>query len=90
MAKINEKDFIEVNVTYGEGVAVDRYGAEYSLITARRNKDGEIWGVWCYPQAYRDGEWVPGQTAIPVHIVLGVKQQAIQRLEQLIAIVEGR
>jgi len=90
MPKIDEGKFIEVNSRYGEGVAVDIYGKEYSLVSAKKNKSGEIWAEWCYPQKYEDGKRVPGDKGIPVKICLGLKEQAIQRLEQLILIIEGR
>ena len=90
MPKINEGKFIEINEKYGEGVAVDIYGKEYSLVSARRNKAGEIWTEWCYPQKFEDGKRVPGEKSIPVRICFGLKEQAVQRLEQLIFMIEGR
>ena len=90
MPKISEDKFIETNEKYGNGFAVDIYKNEYSIIEAKRNKAGDIWGEWCYPQVFEDGERGPGKKTRPVKITLGLKEQAIQRLEQLIMMIEGR
>jgi hypothetical protein len=90
MPKINEDKFIEVNSTYGSGVAVSIYKNEYSLVSATKNKEGDIWADWCFLQNFVDGKRIPSEKTIPVKITLGLKEQAIQRLEQLLSIIEGR
>jgi len=91
MPKINEADYIETNEQYSRGIAIDRYKNEISIVSADKNKDtGDIWPNWCYPQKRANGENVPGEKAIPMKLRLGLKEQAIQRLEQLIMVIEGR
>jgi hypothetical protein len=52
---------------------------------ANEGKDGELYLKWVFPQTKARE---PGEKAIPLRITLGVKQQAIQRLEQLIMMIE--
>lgn len=91
MAKIEENNFIQTNEQYGDGIAIDTYKDEYSLVAAKKNtKTGDIWASWGYPQIREDGENVPGKKCIPWKLNLGLREQAIQRLEQLIMLIEGR
>jgi len=77
--------FIKTNETYNEGILVDIYKNEYSLCLAEEGKDGKIYKKWMFPQV-KDRQ--PGEKSIPWKITLGVRQQAIQRLEQLIMMIE--
>lgn len=90
MPKISEDKFIEVNEKWGQGIAIDKYNNEYSIVSARKNQNDEIWMEWGYPQKYKDGKNIPNEKAIPWKVPLGVKEQALQYLEKLIFIIEGR
>jgi len=90
MAKIHEDEFIETNEQYGDGIAINIYNSEYSLVAAKRNKNGDIWAEWCFPQKYVDGKHVAGEKSMPRKLSLGTKEQAIRRLNELIMMIEGR
>jgi hypothetical protein len=77
--------FLKTSETYNEGIVLDVYKNEYGLCVAEEGKDGKIYKRWVFPQT-KDRE--PTTKAIPWRITLGVKQQAIQRLEQLIMMIE--
>jgi len=82
----NQQNFLKTSDTYNEGILVDIYKNEYSLCVAEEGKDGNIYKRWIFPQV-KDRQ--PGEKSIPWKITLGVKQQAIQRLEQLIMMIEN-
>jgi len=82
-----KNDFIKINDQYGEGILLDIYKNEYGLCMANEGKDGEIYLKWVFPQTKNR---TPTEKAIPMRITLGVKQQAIQRLEQLLMMIEQR
>jgi len=77
--------FIKTNEKYGSGVAIDEYNGEVSVAAAIEGKDGNIYLRWVFPQV-KDRK--PSEKAIPMRIGLGNKQQAIQRLEKLLLMVE--
>ena len=86
MGNVDEKDFFLLNPKYGEGVCIDRYKNEYSLCLATKIPSGDIWKRWCFPQVDKQ----PSDKAIPMRITFGFKEQAIQYLEKLIYMIEGR
>ena len=88
MAKIREELFLETNAKYGRGVAIDYYGDEVSIMAATRNQSGDIWPEWCYPQKRENGANVPSDKSIPFKIRLGVRGDAIRKLEQLLKMLE--
>ena len=90
MAKIQEDKFIQTDEDKGYGIAVDEYNGTYSLALARKNDKGDVWQEWSFTQMYSDGKHVPADKAYPTRMRLGTKEQAIQRLEQLIMMIEGR
>lgn len=83
---ISAEVFIKTSEKYGSGVAIDEYQGEFSVVAAREGQDGEVYLRWVYPQLGKDRK--PAEKAIPQKITLGNKQQAIQRLEQLLLFVE--
>lgn len=89
MGKINDEMFILTNDKYGEGIAVDYYQNEVSLMRAKMNKDtGDIWPEWVFPQRRQDGKNVPGEKALPWKLTLGVREDAIRKMETLLKIIE--
>ena len=85
---INISDFIETDKKYERGIALDYYGNEISIVSARRGSDGKIYSEWCYPQ--KGSERVPSSKALPWKITLGMKNQAVQRLEQLLFFLQNK
>ena len=81
---IKKENFIVINEKYKSGIAVEVYKNEISLCQAYEDKDGKLQVKWIYPQ--KDHE--PSKKAMPHKIPLGLKQQAIQRLEQLLLMIE--
>jgi hypothetical protein len=81
----NQQNFLKTSDTYNEGILLDIYQNEYGLCVAEEGSDGNIYKKWIFPQT-KGRE--PGPKAIPWKITLGVRQQAIQRLEQLIMMIE--
>jgi len=88
MPSIDEKMFLETNEKYGDGVAINVYNNEISIVAAKKTEGGEIYMEWGYPQKRQDGKNVPGQKGIPWKISLGVKEDAVHKLERLLNIVE--
>ena len=88
MAKIREDFFLLTNEKYGRGIAIDFYGDEVSLVSASKNESGDIWAEWCYPQRRVDGKNVPAEKGIPFRLSLGVRGDAIRKLEKLLAMLE--
>lgn len=86
MGNVDEKHFIELNEKYGDGIALNQYNNEYSIVQARKSQDGDIWMEWCHP-AKKDG---PGEKKFPLKVSLGMKEQAVQILEKIIYMIEGR
>ena len=72
---------------YKEGFAIDEYQGEYFMVRAQVGKDGKLYARWMRPMLGKDKV---SEKSIPWKISLGNKQQAIQRLEQLIMHIEGR
>jgi len=88
---IDPKNFIMTHEKYGRGIAVEEYKNEYGICSAVKPRDdGRVFAEWVYPQGRQDGKNVPKDKAIPFRIQLGVKEQAIQILEKLIYMIEGR
>ena len=85
MGNIDEKDFLQTNEQYGDGIAINIYKNEYSLVAAKKNGE-DIWMEWCYPKRGKG----PSEKQIPMKISLGVKAEAIQKLEKILAMIEGR
>lgn len=59
------KFFIEnPDSEYGNGILLDEKNGVYSLIAARKGKDGQVYMDWGYPQT-KDGSKKPQKTGIP-------------------------
>ncbi len=86
---IIDESFIVHNEQYGDGIALELYGSEVSIVRckAKDNEDG-YWLEWIYPQA-RGKERKPLDKTLPWKISLGMKPQAIQTLKQFLAVLEG-
>ena len=81
---IKKEEFIVTDQKYKSGIGIDRYNNEIQLVVASEGADGTINARWCFPEVKRE----PAKKAIPWKLSLGVKAQAVQRLEQLLYMVE--
>ena len=72
---------------YGDGVLLNEYRREFSLVAAKR-KDGKIFMEWVFPQK-RDGSKEPMDKSLPWKIKLGPKAEAIKMLKFFLEKVEG-
>ena len=72
---------------YGDGILLDEYRQEFSLIAAKR-KDDEIFMEWVFPQK-RDGSREPIDKSLPWKIKLGTKDEAIRVLKFFLKELEG-
>jgi hypothetical protein len=72
---------------YGDGVLLNEYGREFSLVAAKR-KDGKIFMEWVFPQK-RDGSKEPIDKSLPWKIKLGPRAEAIKALKFFIKKLEG-
>ena len=70
--------FIETDKKYGNGVLLNEYAGEVSLISAGKPKkgNGTIYMKWAYPQVGKS----PGERAIPMGVKLGNATEAIRIL----------
>ena len=88
MPAIDEKCFIETNPKYGEGIAIDTYQNEISLVAARKAEDtGEIFMQWVYPLRKVDDKAVPSEKMLPWMFRLGSREQALTILVKLAGIL---
>ena len=81
----NKNNFIKTSEKYNTGICIDVYQGEYNLCAAYEGQDEEIFLRWVFPQTKNR---MASEKAIPHKITLGNKQQAIQRIEQLLLMVE--
>ena len=72
---------------YGDGIVLNEYRKEFSLVAARR-KDGEIFMEWVFPQK-RDGSKEPISKSLPWKIRLGPREEAIRVLKFFLEKLEG-
>ena len=63
---------------YGDGILLNEYRREFSLVAAKR-KEGEIFMEWVFPQK-RDGSKDPIDKSLPWKIKLGPRAEAIKVL----------
>ncbi len=72
---------------YGDGILLNEYRNEFSLVAAKR-KDDEIFMEWVFPQK-RDGSKEPIDKSLPWKIKLGPKAEAIKVLKFFLEELEG-
>ena len=75
------------STTYGDGILLNEYRNEFSLVAAK-SKDGEIYMEWVFPQK-RDGSKEPINKSLPWKIKLGPKTEAIKVLKFFLEKLEG-
>ena len=64
---------------YGDGILLNEYRNEFSLVAAKR-KEGEVFMEWVFPQR-RDGSKKPIDKSLPWKIKLGPRDEAIKVLK---------
>ena len=79
-----EESIVITEEKYGRGIALDEYQGGYSLVSMHQGKDGNNYLDWIFPQ---DKDRKPRDKSLPWKIGLGNKQQAIQRLQMMIAVL---
>ena len=85
---MNQEIFYEYEgTTYGDGILLDEYKNEFSLVAAKR-KDGKTFMEWVYPQK-RDGSRAPQEKSLPWKIKLGPRDEAIKVLRFFLARLEA-
>ena len=85
---MDEEIFYEYKSSqYGDGVLLNEYRKEFSLVAAKR-KDGKVFMEWVFPQK-RDGSKEPIDKSLPWKIKLGPKAEAITALKFFIEKLEG-
>lgn len=70
--------FVITNPKYKEGMLIDEYNGNISLVLAQEGKDGKIYKRWSFPQVY-DKEAMQNKAsdkALPVKIPLGESAEA--------------
>ena len=72
---------------YGDGIVLNKYRNEFSLVAAKRKND-EIFMEWVFPQK-RDGSREPIEKSLPWKIKLGPKAEAIKMLKFFLEKLEG-
>ena len=85
---MNNEIFYEYESSpYGDGILLNEYRSEFSLVAAKR-KDGETYMEWVFPQK-RDGSKEPIDKSLPWKIKLGPKTEAIKVLKFFLEKLEG-
>jgi len=77
----------QTNNAYGDGILLDEYRNEFSLVSAKR-KEGKTYMEWVFPQK-KDGSKQPIDKSLPWKIKLGPKDEAIKALKFFLAQLEG-
>ncbi|MDQ1336167.1 MAG: hypothetical protein QG552_3117 [Thermodesulfobacteriota bacterium] len=77
----------QANNAYGDGILLDEYRNEFSLVAAKR-KDGKTYMEWMFPQK-KDGSKQPIDKSLPWKIKLGPRDEAIKVLRFFLAKLEG-
>ena len=81
-----EDKFVITNPKYNEGILIDEYNGNISLVLAQASKDGKIYKRWAFPQVY-DKEEMQNKAsakALPIKLPLGEStEEAIERLLEL-------
>jgi hypothetical protein len=68
--------YFDTNGKYGEVIILDEYNGELSLVSGRREKDGDrVFKEWCYPQ---DKGRKPRDKSVPWKVRLGNQQTAVE------------
>ncbi len=83
----NEIFFEYESSQYGDGILLNEYRREFSLVAAKRKED-EIIMEWVFPQK-RDGSKEPIDKSLPWKIKLGPKAEAIKVLKFFLEKLEG-
>lgn len=82
----NENLFIQIG-QYNDGVMLNHYKGEVSLVAAQEGKDGKTYMQFAFPKDNKTKE--PKETAVPMGVRLGKPEQAIGILKQFIAALDG-
>ena len=81
-----DEKFIITNPKYKEGILIDEYNGNISLVLAQAGKDGKIYKRWAFSQVY-DKETMQNKAsdkALPIKLPLGESaDEAIERLLEL-------
>ena len=72
---------------WNDGILLNKYGDQYSLLAAQEGKEGNAWKRWVFPQN-KDRE--PLDKAIPMGVKLGRKDEAIELIEKIYAELTGK
>jgi len=73
---------------YGEGIIIDEYRGEFSLISANRGDNETLYEQWVYPQ--KRGGKGPIDKSVPWKIKLGNnKEAAMKTLKILIGMLDA-
>ena len=72
-----EDKFVITNPKYNEGILIDEYNGNISLVLAQEGNDGKIYKRWAFPQVYDKAEKdnKPGAKALPIKLPLGEDTQ---------------
>ena len=70
---------------YNNGVSVEEYKGTYSLAAAYETRDGNVALRWAYP----DKDRKPAEKAQPVKIVIGSRDDAVELLRAVAAVIRG-
>jgi hypothetical protein len=84
---MEDKYFIEdPDSAYHEGVLLDEYQGKYSLVSARKGKNGKVYMSWCFPQG---PDRKPREKGVPWKVTLGDKAAAKKALLMFADILDG-
>lgn len=77
--QINEDD------KYKNGIRVEDYKGNISIMVIQEGKDGKAWPKWCYPQKRVEGKNVASDKSIPMSVSLGNRADAVYLLTEMLA-----
>lgn len=71
---------------YNDGILLSKYGDNYSLVSARESKNGNVYKDWAFPQ---DKDKKPKERSIPLGIKIGNYTETVRVLKAALAALEN-
>ncbi len=75
---------------YGDGLILDEYNGQYSLIATTQGKDGTSYKRWVFLAKSEDRQLVATKKKLPMSVRLGNRETAIRVLEQILTELQRR
>ena len=79
---------IYLTTKYGDGVKLEEYNGQYSLVATRQGENEVNYIQWVFLSKWKNGEPVPGKKKLPMCVRLGDREMAIEVLKTILVKLE--